>query len=121
MFPFICEMIFPICSAKGNMQDLVYIKPYCRISVYLIGLADGYLMHAQRGRTLRLPLVSLETDVMLMVIVTVMDDNNDDIDNDVNGNDNVDDIDNDRGKNDHIENDNSNINFILPTTVSLTD
>ena len=49
------------------------------------------------------------------------DDNNDDIDNDVNGNDNVDDIDNDRGKNDHIENDNSNINFILPTTVSLTD
>lgn len=34
-----------------NFSDLVYIKPYCRIGPYLVGMGLGYLLHLQKGST----------------------------------------------------------------------
>ncbi|KAL9976510.1 hypothetical protein ACROYT_G013819 [Oculina patagonica] len=38
----------------GNMPDfssLVYVKPYCRIAPYLVGMALGYVFHLQKDST----------------------------------------------------------------------
>ena len=45
-----------ICSnARGkdtpDFSSLVYVKPYCRISPYLVGMALGYVLHLQKEST----------------------------------------------------------------------
>lgn len=45
-----------ICSnARGkdtpDFTSLVYVKPYCRISPYLVGMALGYVLHLQKDST----------------------------------------------------------------------
>ena len=48
-------MVLFICSNVNqgdiNFSDLVYIKPYCRIGPYLVGMGLGYLLHLQKGST----------------------------------------------------------------------
>ena len=34
-----------------DFTSLVYVKPYCRISPYLVGMGLGYLLHLQKGST----------------------------------------------------------------------
>ncbi|RMX51551.1 hypothetical protein pdam_00010333, partial [Pocillopora damicornis] len=33
---------------RGSYTDLVYVKPYCRIAPYLVGIAQGYLIHIEK-------------------------------------------------------------------------
>lgn len=35
-------------QGRGSYSDLVYIKPYCRIAPYLVGIALGYLIHVDK-------------------------------------------------------------------------
>lgn len=34
-----------------DFSSLVYVKPYCRISPYLVGMALGYVLHLQKEST----------------------------------------------------------------------
>ena len=43
---------------RGSYGDLVYIKPYCRIAPYLVGIALGYLIHVEKVAPSKSPLVS---------------------------------------------------------------
>lgn len=43
---------------RGSYTDLVYIKPYCRIAPYLVGIALGYLIHIEKSEPGKSPLVS---------------------------------------------------------------
>lgn len=43
---------------RGSYSDLVYIKPYCRIAPYLVGIALGYLIHVEKVAPSKSPLVS---------------------------------------------------------------
>lgn len=43
---------------RGSYTDLVYIKPYCRIAPYLVGIALGYLIYIEKVAPSESPLVS---------------------------------------------------------------
>ncbi|XP_041473104.1 uncharacterized protein LOC121422249 isoform X2 [Lytechinus variegatus] len=37
-------------SNAGEFQQTIYVKPYCRIPPYLVGMAVGYLLHMNRDK-----------------------------------------------------------------------
>ena len=43
---------------RGSYTDLVNVKPYCRIATYLVGIAQGYLIHIEKKNPGKNPLVS---------------------------------------------------------------
>ena len=44
-------------TSKYTYGDAVYIKPYCRIAPYLVGMALGYILHQQNKSKPRMKLV----------------------------------------------------------------
>ncbi|XP_068723765.1 nose resistant to fluoxetine protein 6-like [Montipora capricornis] len=51
-------------GAENNFSDLLYIKPYCRISPYLVGMVLGYLIHAEESAHRLSPLVSRQRPIL---------------------------------------------------------
>ena len=47
-------------------MDKVYIKPYCRIAPYLVGVALGYLIHIEKSAPRQSPLVSRQRESVLI-------------------------------------------------------
>jgi len=52
---------------RGSYTDLVYIKPYCRITPYLVGIALGYLIHIQKTAPGKSPLKKLPKQSVCLV------------------------------------------------------
>ena len=49
-------------------MDLVYIKPYCRIAPYLVGIALGYLIHIEKAAPRQSILVSSQRESILRML-----------------------------------------------------
>lgn len=47
-------------------MNQVYIKPYCRIAPYLVGIALGYLIHVEKSAPRQSPLVSRQQESTLI-------------------------------------------------------
>lgn len=54
-------------QGRGSYSDLVYIKPYCRIAPYLVGIALGYLIHVDKKTPGKNPLSKLPRRVECLV------------------------------------------------------
>lgn len=52
---------------RGSYSDLVYIKPYCRIAPYLVGIALGYLIHIEKVAPSKSPLFKVQRQVVCLV------------------------------------------------------
>lgn len=39
-------------------MNKIYVKPYCRIAPYLVGIVLGYLIHVEKSNPSQSPLVS---------------------------------------------------------------
>lgn len=52
---------------RGSYSDLVYIKPYCRIAPYLVGIALGYLIHVEKVAPSKSPLHKVPRQVVCLV------------------------------------------------------
>ncbi|XP_029182927.2 nose resistant to fluoxetine protein 6-like [Acropora millepora] len=61
------ELGFKEDPNRGSYSDLVYIKPYCRISPYLVGLALGYLIHIEKTAPSQSPLNKLRKQAVAVI------------------------------------------------------
>ncbi|KAL9976327.1 hypothetical protein ACROYT_G013617 [Oculina patagonica] len=52
---------------RGSYTDLVYIKPYCRIAPYLVGIALGYLIHIEKSEPGKSPLYRVPRQAVCLV------------------------------------------------------
>ena len=52
--PFFCGFTSRL-EASNKAFQYVYIKPYCRIQVYLVGFLLGYVMHRYSNTNSRIP------------------------------------------------------------------
>ncbi|KAJ7365133.1 hypothetical protein OS493_007782 [Desmophyllum pertusum] len=52
---------------RGSYTDLVYIKPYCRIAPYLVGIALGYLIHVEKATLGKSPLNKIPRQIFALV------------------------------------------------------
>jgi hypothetical protein len=55
-------------AAVTDVYLLVYTRTYARAGPYLIGIALGYLFHALKGKHIKIPMVSRQSDCMLLAL-----------------------------------------------------
>lgn len=61
------ELGFKEDPNRGSYSDLVYVKPYCRISPYLVGIALGYLIHIEKTAPSQSPLNKLRKQAVAVI------------------------------------------------------
>ncbi|KAK2556795.1 Nose resistant to fluoxetine protein 6 [Acropora cervicornis] len=61
------ELGFKEDPNRGSYSDLVYVKPYCRISPYLVGIALGYLIHIEKTAPTQSPLNKLRKQAVAVI------------------------------------------------------
>ncbi|XP_071492065.1 nose resistant to fluoxetine protein 6-like [Diadema antillarum] len=70
----------PASQPPLSFENYIYVKPYCRIVPYLVGMAMGYLLHNYRDKTIKLhPILvvigwTLETALAIALIVCLYGD-----------------------------------------------
>ncbi|XP_068723266.1 nose resistant to fluoxetine protein 6-like [Montipora capricornis] len=52
---------------ENNFSNLLYIKPYCRISPYLVGMVLGYLIHVEKSAPRLSPLRKIPRQIVCLV------------------------------------------------------
>ncbi|XP_073233069.1 nose resistant to fluoxetine protein 6-like [Porites lutea] len=54
-------------QGRGSYTDVVYIKPYCRITPYLVGIALGYLLFIEKSAPAKNPLNKIPRQLVCLV------------------------------------------------------
>lgn len=54
-------------QGRGSYTDIVYIKPYCRIAPYLVGIALGYLLFIEKSAPAKNPLNKIPRQLVCLV------------------------------------------------------
>ncbi|XP_068725527.1 nose resistant to fluoxetine protein 6-like [Montipora capricornis] len=54
-------------KTAGNFMNMVYIKPYCRISPYLVGMVLGYLIHVEKSAPRLSPLRKIPRQIVCLI------------------------------------------------------